>query len=153
MSADSASRRIRGTQPRILVSMGDPCAAITDGWVMPVTRLRAARGGGDVLLSPRVRLDPTRRVLLVLAPTWTLRNDGEWRLAQAYRDALLGAEQVGWTSLALPGWLASGGWPIEDAVRVGLAALRGTPTNVTHIFVVTQSPRVLEAWAEILALR
>jgi O-acetyl-ADP-ribose deacetylase (regulator of RNase III) len=119
--------------PHIRVLLGEPQDTDADIVVMPGSRARQ-RG----------------RVVTVEAPRWHPPNGPERLLAEAYRHAVAAANARSARSMALPGILARGAWPLEVVTRVALTALLSTPTTVEEVVIAGRTPAMVECWAEAL---
>lgn len=74
---------------------------------------------------------PARHVIHVVGPVYSPREDRSHLLASCYREALAVADTLAARSVAFPAVSAGVyGWPIEDAARIALRTVRGTPTGV-----------------------
>jgi len=74
---------------------------------------------------------PARWVIHTVGPVYSRSEDRSALLRACYTNALRVADELGAASVAFP-LISSGiyGWPVEDAVRQALTALRDTPTRV-----------------------
>ena len=66
-----------------------------------------------------------------VGPVWSARDDRSATLRSCYARSLAVADELGAESVAFP-LISSGvfGWPLDDAVRQALTALRGAETAV-----------------------
>lgn len=119
--------------PQVRVVLGDPQQAGTDLVVLPGTR---ARDDG--------------RVVTVVAPRWKQPDGPRHLLAEAYREAVAVANARGARSMALPGILARGVWPLDEVTGIALTVLMSTPTTVERVVIAARTPAMVERWAEAL---
>lgn len=79
---------------------------------------------GDAVATTAGNL-PARWVIHTVGPVWTEREDRADLLRSCYRRSLEVAAELGAQTLAFP-LISAGiyGWPVEDAVRQALSALR-----------------------------
>ncbi len=120
-------------RPHVRVILGDPMD--TDAEVVIVAGPRARDEG---------------RVVTVAAPRWQRPDGPDRKLADAYRDAVAAANAHGAQSMALPGVLARGVWPLEQVTRIALTVLMSTPTSVREVVIAAKTPAMVELWAEAL---
>lgn len=74
---------------------------------------------------------PARWVIHTVGPVYSATEDRSAILASAYRRSLEVADEAGAASVAFPAISAGAyGWPMEDAARIAVAAVRATPTAV-----------------------
>lgn len=101
--------------------------------------LRASRYGrglptGEAVATTAGEL-PARWVIHTVGPVWTAREDRSPLLRSCYATSLRVADEFGARTVAFP-LISAGvyGWPLDDAVRQALAALRAaTPTHVAEV--------------------
>jgi len=74
-------------------------------------------------------------------------------LASAYRRSLEVADEIGATSVAFPA-ISTGayGWPMDDAARIAVAAVRASGSRVEQIRFVLLSPKPLAIFTRALNL-
>lgn len=91
---------------------------------------------GDAKATPAFDLDPpVRHVIHTVGPVWKGGHRGEAEvLASCYRRCLQVADSLGVRSIAFPA-ISTGafGFPPDQAARIAVATLRGTPTTVELI--------------------
>jgi O-acetyl-ADP-ribose deacetylase (regulator of RNase III) len=77
---------------------------------------------------------PARWVIHTVGPVWDARTDHGATLRACYIRSLAVADELGAATVAFP-LISSGifGWPVDDAVRQALAALRGVETAVAEV--------------------
>jgi O-acetyl-ADP-ribose deacetylase (regulator of RNase III) len=97
--------------------------------------LRASRYGrglptGQAVATTAGNL-PARWVIHTVGPVYSRAEDRSGLLRDCYTNALRVADELGAATVAFP-LISSGiyGWPVEDAVRQALTALRGADTRV-----------------------
>ncbi|MCU0301006.1 MAG: hypothetical protein MUF35_05295 [Candidatus Nanopelagicales bacterium] len=122
--------------PRIRVQLGTPEQVQADLVVLP---------------GAHAQHRPDGRTVVIPAPRWHMPNGPEYRLADAYREAMLLANARQAHSMVLPAILARGPWPLDQVTRIGLTVLHGTPTTLREVIVVANTPAILERWAEAIA--
>jgi O-acetyl-ADP-ribose deacetylase (regulator of RNase III) len=96
---------------------------------------------------------PARWVIHTVGPVHSTREDRSGLLRSAYAESLRVAEQLRAASVAFPAVSAGAyGWPVEDAARIGVEAVRAhPPTSVRHVRFVLVSQPVLDAFTDALA--
>ncbi len=94
------------------------------------SRLEAGLPAGEAVATTAGRL-PARWVIHPVGPVWSARDDRSATLRSCYARSLAVADELGAESVAFP-LISSGvfGWPLDDAVRQALTALRGAETAV-----------------------
>jgi O-acetyl-ADP-ribose deacetylase (regulator of RNase III) len=99
--------------------------------------LRASRfeGGlpaGEAVATTAGEL-PARWVIHTVGPVWDARADRSATLRSCYTRSIAVADELGAATVAFP-LISSGvfGWPLDDAVRQALTALRGVETQVAE---------------------
>ncbi|OUE21777.1 O-acetyl-ADP-ribose deacetylase [Clavibacter michiganensis] len=111
---------------------------------------------GDAIATPGFRL-PARHVIHTVGPVWSRSEDRTAVLASAYRRSVEVAAALGLRSVAFPAVSAGVyGWPIDDAARVAVAAVRGALADgagdgIQLVRFVLFSDQVLTAFAAALA--
>jgi O-acetyl-ADP-ribose deacetylase (regulator of RNase III) len=100
--------------------------------------LRAARylrglPPGQAVSTTAGRL-PARWVIHTVGPVWSDTEDRSDTLASCFRESLRLADQLGARTVAFPA-ISTGvyRWPVDDAARIALAAVRGTRTEVEEV--------------------
>ena len=111
--------------------------------------LRASRYGrglptGQAVATTAGNL-PARWVIHTVGPVYSRSQDRSALLRDCYTNALRVADELGAASAAFP-LISSGiyGWPVEDAVRQALTALRGADTRVGHALLVLYSDELFD---------
>jgi O-acetyl-ADP-ribose deacetylase len=126
---DGAIHRAGG--PAIL----EACIAkVPDGERLP-TGQALATTAGDL---------PARWVIHVVGPVHGVGTREQ--LVSCYANALRVADELGARSIAFP-LVSAGiyGWPLDDAIRVAVDTIRGTPTEVTQARIVAFGRSTYEA--------
>jgi O-acetyl-ADP-ribose deacetylase (regulator of RNase III) len=97
--------------------------------------LRASRYGsglpaGQAVATTAGRL-PARWVIHTVGPVWSDTEDRSGTLASCYRESLRVADELGARTVAFPA-ISTGvyRWPLDDAARIALTAVRDTRTEV-----------------------
>jgi O-acetyl-ADP-ribose deacetylase (regulator of RNase III) len=105
---------------------------------------------GCAVVTPAFGLAPVRWVIHAVGPVYSGPQDAQV-LASAYRAALARAEEVGARSVAFPA-ISTGvyGYPLEEAARVSVAALRGADSPVEEVRLVAYDERTHRSWADAL---
>lgn len=81
---------------------------------------------------------PARWVIHAVGPNYALGQRDPNLLRSAYARSLQVADDLGAASVAFP--LISAGiysWPLDDAIDIAITTLRTTPTDVTHLRIVS----------------
>ncbi len=117
------------------VTIGDPRDQPVDLVILPARRERVV----------------DERVVTVKAPHWRPPSGPELALAEVYRHAVDVASKHGARSVAIPGALVLGSWPMTDVTRVAMTVLMSTPSTVREVIVAVPTAAALELWAEALA--
>jgi O-acetyl-ADP-ribose deacetylase len=88
-----------------------------------------------------------RWVIHAVGPVYTRREDRSALLASAYRESLRVADELGARTVAFPA-ISAGvyGWPLDDAARIAVTTVRGTPTRVETVRFVLFSDEILTAF-------
>jgi O-acetyl-ADP-ribose deacetylase (regulator of RNase III) len=94
------------------------------------SRLEAGLPAGEAVATTAGRL-PARWVIHTVGPVWSAHDDRSATLRSCYTSSLAVADELGAESVAFP-LISSGvfGWPLDDAVRQALTALRGAEAEV-----------------------
>ncbi len=95
---------------------------------------------------------PAKWVIHTVGPVYTADEDRSHLLASCYRESLRVAGELGARSIAFPA-VSAGifGWPVADAARVALAAVRAAPSRVDDTRFVLLSAEVFAAFERELA--
>ncbi len=99
-------------------------------------RAGAYRGGlpvGQAIATTAGQL-AAKWVIHTVGPVYSAGEDRSDLLASCYRQSLRVADELGARSVAFPA-VSAGifGWPVEDAARIAVAAVRATPSRMrTH---------------------
>ncbi len=89
-----------------------------------------------------------RWVIHTVGPTWAKTIDKSGQLAACYRNSLRVADEVGAQSVAFPA-ISTGvyRWPLDDAARIALGAVRQASTQVVDVRFVLFDDRAYQAFA------
>ncbi|KUN03503.1 RNase III inhibitor [Streptomyces yokosukanensis] len=114
--------------------------------------LRASRYGkglptGQAVATTAGALD-ARWVIHTVGPVWSATEDRSELLASCYRESLKIADELGARTVAFPA-VSTGvyRWPMDDAARIAVAAVRDTATAVDEVRFVLFDERAYEAFA------
>jgi O-acetyl-ADP-ribose deacetylase (regulator of RNase III) len=96
------------------------------------SRYAAGLPAGDAVATTAGRL-PARWVIHTVGPVWSAHEDSSSTVRSCYTRSIAIAVEIGAETVAFP-LLSSGvfGWPLDDAVRQALTALRGAETEVAE---------------------
>ncbi len=92
---------------------------------------------------------PARHVVHVVGPVWDPARSAALRplLESCYTEALRLADGLGARTVAFPAVSAGAyGWPVEDAARTAVRAVRAASTQVGEVLLVAYNPAVLDAF-------
>ncbi|MFE5126018.1 O-acetyl-ADP-ribose deacetylase [Streptomyces sp. NPDC056669] len=113
--------------------------------------LRASRYGkglpaGQAVATTAGRL-PARWVIHTVGPVFSTTEDRSATLASCYREALRVADELGALTVAFPA-VSTGAyrWPLDEAARIALAAVRDADTAVTEARFVLFDQRAYDAF-------
>ncbi|MEV7796184.1 O-acetyl-ADP-ribose deacetylase [Streptomyces sp. NPDC087512] len=89
-----------------------------------------------------------RWVIHTVGPVWSATEDRSGLLASCYRESLRVADELGARTVAFPA-VSTGvyRWPMDDAARIAVEAVRATPTAVEEVRFVLFDDRAYEAFA------
>ncbi|GAA4785568.1 O-acetyl-ADP-ribose deacetylase [Streptomyces ziwulingensis] len=89
-----------------------------------------------------------RWVIHTVGPVWSAGEDRSALLASCHHESLRVADQLGARTVAFPA-ISTGvyGWPLEDAARIALAAVRAADTEVEEVRFVLFDDRAHAAFA------
>ncbi|MEV6116471.1 O-acetyl-ADP-ribose deacetylase [Streptomyces sp. NPDC052109] len=114
--------------------------------------LRASRYGrglptGQAVATTAGALD-ARWVIHTVGPVWSATEDRSDLLASCYRESLKLADELGARTVAFPA-VSTGvyRWPMEDAARIAVEAVRGAATAVEEARFVLFDEGAYEAFA------
>ena len=101
---------------------------------------------GSAVVTPAFDLAPVRWVIHAVGPIYSGPDDAPV-LASAYTSSLARADEVGARSVAFPS-ISTGvyGYPLADAARISVAALRGADTHVHEARLVAFNDAAYDAW-------
>ncbi|MDT0405677.1 O-acetyl-ADP-ribose deacetylase [Streptomyces edwardsiae] len=115
--------------------------------------LRASRYGkglrtGQAVATTAGRLD-ARWVIHTVGPVHSAGEDRSALLASCYRESLRVADELGARTVAFPA-VSTGvyGWPMDDAARIAVEAVRAAGTAVEEVRFVLFDDRAYAAFAE-----
>ncbi|MGW2833353.1 O-acetyl-ADP-ribose deacetylase [Streptomyces sp. NPDC001286] len=115
-------------------------------------RLRASHYGkglptGRAVATTAGRLD-ARWVIHTVGPVWSATEDRSDLLASCYRESLRVADELGAATVAFPA-ISTGvyRWPMDDAARIAVETVRGTPTSVEEVRFVLFDDAAYETFA------
>ncbi|MEU6725882.1 O-acetyl-ADP-ribose deacetylase [Nonomuraea wenchangensis] len=100
--------------------------------------LRAGRYGRGLPTGQAVAttagLLPARWVIHTVGPVHSAAEDRSHLLASCYRESLRVADELAAATVAFPA-ISTGiyGWPMDDAARIAVAAVRAAETSVTSV--------------------
>lgn len=108
--------------------------------------LRASRYGkglptGQAVATTAGRLD-ARWVIHTVGPVWSATEDHSDLLASCYRESLRVADELGARTVSFPA-ISTGAyrWPMDDAARIAVGAIRAADTGVEEVrFVLFDEP-------------
>ncbi|MET9364773.1 O-acetyl-ADP-ribose deacetylase [Streptomyces sp. NPDC006632] len=115
--------------------------------------LRASRYGKGLATGRAVAttagLLPARHVIHTVGPVYRAGSGDEPLLASCYRESLRVADELGARTVAFPA-ISTGvyAWPVEDAARIAVDAVRGARTAVEEVRFVLFDERAYAAFAE-----
>ncbi|MFG2884222.1 O-acetyl-ADP-ribose deacetylase [Streptomyces sp. NPDC048297] len=114
--------------------------------------LRASRYGkglatGQAVATTAGELD-ARWVIHTVGPVWSASEDRSGLLASCYRESLRVADELGARTVAFPA-ISTGvyRYPKEDAARIAVETVRGTPTAVEEVRFVLFDEETYEVFA------
>ena len=107
---------------------------------------RAGLPTGQAVATPAGRL-PTRWVIHTVGPVYTGAEDRSALLTSCYTESLRVADELGAKTVAFPA-ISAGvyGWPMGDAARVAVQAVRSATTAVDQVRFVLFSPEAYSAF-------
>ncbi|MDO0910445.1 O-acetyl-ADP-ribose deacetylase [Streptomyces sp. DT2A-34] len=115
-------------------------------------KLRASRYGkglptGEAVATTAGELD-ARYVIHTVGPVWSSTEDRSDLLASCYRESLRVAEELGARTVAFPA-ISTGvyRWPMEDAARIAVEAVRDARTVVEEVRFVLFDDRAYDTFA------
>ncbi|GGU24205.1 O-acetyl-ADP-ribose deacetylase [Streptomyces lavendofoliae] len=104
-------------------------------------------GTGRAVATTAGRLH-ARWVIHTVGPVHSQEEDRSELLASCYRESLRVADELGARTVAFPA-ISTGvyGWPVEDAARIAMTAVRTADTRVAEVRFVLFDDRAHEAFA------
>jgi O-acetyl-ADP-ribose deacetylase (regulator of RNase III) len=163
---------------RIELWNGDICDLEVDAIVSPASTSlwmstgvagELKRAGGDAIEFAAIRQAPAPLGSAVITPAGSLaarfvihavslerdRRTSAAAIDRASRSAMLRARELGVTSIAFPALgTGIGGFPLADAARISVAAVRDelrTPSTIEHVVFALRGAAAYEAFAAALA--
>jgi len=118
-------------------------------------RLRASHYGGGLPTGQAVATTagrlPARWVIHTVGPVYSASEDRSDQLASCYRESLRVADELGVETIAFPA-VSAGiyGWPLDDAARIAVGAVRAAQTKVEDARFVLFTPDVFAAFEKAL---
>ncbi|GLZ07473.1 macro domain-containing protein [Actinomadura sp. NBRC 104412] len=118
-------------------------------------RLRASHYGGGLPTGQAVATTagrlPARWVIHTVGPVYSASEDRSDQLASCYRESLRVADELGVETIAFPAVSAGVyGWPLDDAARIAVGAVRAAQTKVEDARFVLFTPDVFAAFEKAL---
>ena len=114
-------------------------------------KLRASHYGkglatGQAVATTAGDLD-ARWVIHTVGPVYSREEDRSAQLASCYRESLRVADELGARTVAFPA-VSAGifGWPMDDAARIAVETVRGTPSAVEEVTFVLFDETAYEAF-------
>ncbi|MFE2881528.1 O-acetyl-ADP-ribose deacetylase [Streptomyces graminifolii] len=114
-------------------------------------KLRASHYGkglptGQAVATTAGELD-ARWVIHTVGPVYSREEDRSAQLASCYRESLRVADELGARTVAFPA-VSAGifGWPMDDAARIAVETVRGTPSAVEEVTFVLFDETAYEAF-------
>jgi O-acetyl-ADP-ribose deacetylase (regulator of RNase III) len=113
--------------------------------------LHAGLPPGQAVATTAGRL-PAQHVIHVVGPVWSRREDRSHQLRSCYAQALRVADELQARTVAFPA-VSAGiyGWPVDDAARIAVGTVLGTPSEVHEARFVLFSRDVYVAFVQALA--
>jgi O-acetyl-ADP-ribose deacetylase len=117
--------------------------------------LRAAHYGGGLPAGQAVATTagrlPARWVIHTVGPVFSAGEDRSATLAACHVNSLRVADELGAATVAFPA-ISTGiyRWPVADAARIAMAAVRGAETNVAEVTFVLYDEEAYETFAAVL---
>ena len=117
--------------------------------------LRASHYGGGLQAGQAVATTagrlPARWVIHTVGPVYSHSEDRSPTLTACHVNSLQVADELGAATVAFPA-ISTGiyRWPLADAARIALSAVRSAETNVAEVTFVLYSAEAYEAFAEAL---
>ena len=119
-------------------------------------KLRASHYGkglatGQAVATTAGDLD-ARWVIHTVGPVYSREEDRSAQLASCYRESLRVADELGARTVAFPA-VSAGifGWPMDDAARIAVETVRGTPSAVEEVTFVLFDETAYEAFGRQVA--
>jgi O-acetyl-ADP-ribose deacetylase len=111
------------------------------------TRYEAGLPIGQAVATTAGRLR-AKWVIHTAGPVYAKSEDRSEQLVSCYRESMRVADELGALTVAFPA-VSAGiyGWPLDDAARIAVGAVRATPTNVAEARFVLFTEDVYAAFA------
>ena len=111
------------------------------------TRFPDGLATGEAVATTAGRL-PARWVIHAVGPTYAKTKDKSHLLAACYQNSLAVADELGAATVAFPA-ISTGvyRWPVDDAARIAVQAVRDTPTEVREVIFVLFGQAAYQAFA------
>lgn len=108
-------------------------AILAECRALRASRYRRGLPTGEAVATTAGRL-PARWVIHTVGPVHTRDEDRSHLLAACYRNSLAVADELGAATVAFPA-VSTGvyGWPMDDAARIALTAVRQAETRVAEV--------------------
>ncbi|MEU8434675.1 O-acetyl-ADP-ribose deacetylase [Streptomyces sp. NPDC029216] len=92
---------------------------------------------------------PAEHVIHTVGPVYQVSGSDPSLLASCYRESLRVADELGARTVAFPA-ISTGayGWPMEDAARIAVEAVRGAETSVEEVRFVLYDEQAYQVFAE-----
>ena len=108
---------------------------------------------GGAVITPSFRIaGPVRFIVHAVGPRYGVDEPAAELLASAYSQSLSRCDEVGASSVAFPA-LSTGayGYPLQEACRISIDALRATETRVERCLLVAFDAKTQAMWQRALA--
>jgi len=121
-------------------------AILAECRALRASRLPAGLPPGQAVATAAGNLQ-ARWVIHTVGPVWYAGEDRSSVLASCYVDSLRVADELGAATVAFPAVSAGAyGWPVDDAARIAIAAVRSATSTVAEVRFVLFSEDVAAAF-------